>query len=316
MPPTSRATARAMSEPLFFVADAKFAGARVDVMLAEVAGITRSAAQKAIAEERLVDGAGNAVAKSLKVEAGQSFSYLPAEVEPTELQPLDVDIEIVYEDEDIAVINKPRGMVVHPAAGHAQDTLVNVLMARLSSLSGINGELRPGIVHRIDKDTSGLLVVAKNDFAHQSLAAQIKEHSARRTYETVVRGRLCDDEGTVDAPIGRSRRDRKKMAVVSDGRDAVTHWQVIARYAGWTHVRCVLETGRTHQIRVHMAHIGHPVAGDPLYGGRDELSVGGQCLHARELELTHPRTGERMVFTTELPDYFKKVLTKLENRVE
>ncbi len=305
-----------MSEPLFFVADAKFAGARVDVMLAEVAGITRSAAQKAIAEERLVDGAGNAVAKSLKVEAGQSFSYLPAEVEPTELQPLDVDIEIVYEDEDIAVVNKPRGMVVHPAAGHAQDTLVNVLMARLSSLSGINGELRPGIVHRIDKDTSGLLVVAKNDFAHQSLAAQIKEHSARRTYETVVRGRLRDDEGTVDAPIGRSRRDRKKMAVTSDGRDAVTHWQVIARYAGWTHVRCVLETGRTHQIRVHMAHIGHPVAGDPLYGGRDELSVGGQCLHARELELTHPRTGERMVFTTELPDYFKKVLTKLENRVE
>ena len=306
----------AMSEPLFFVADAKFAGARVDVMLAEVAGITRSAAQKAIAEERLVDGAGGAVAKSLKVEAGQSFSYLPAEVEPTELQPLDVDIEIVYEDEDIAVVNKPRGMVVHPAAGHAQDTLVNVLMARLSSLSGINGELRPGIVHRIDKDTSGLLVVAKNDFAHQSLAAQIKEHSARRTYETVVRGRLRDDEGTVDAPIGRSRRDRKKMAVVSDGRDAVTHWQVITRYAGWTHVRCVLETGRTHQIRVHMAHIGHPVAGDPLYGGRDELSVGGQCLHARELELTHPRTGERMVFTTELPDYFKKVLTKLENRVE
>lgn len=305
-----------MSEPLFFVADAKFAGARVDVMLAEVAGITRSAAQKAIAEERLVDGAGGAVAKSLKVEAGQSFSYLPAEVEPTELQPLDVDIEIVYEDEDIAVVNKPRGMVVHPAAGHAQDTLVNVLMARLSSLSGINGELRPGIVHRIDKDTSGLLVVAKNDFAHQSLAAQIKEHSARRTYETVVRGRLRDDEGTVDAPIGRSRRDRKKMAVVSDGRDAVTHWQVITRYAGWTHVRCVLETGRTHQIRVHMAHIGHPVAGDPLYGGRDELSVGGQCLHARELELTHPRTGERMVFTTELPDYFKKVLTKLENRVE
>lgn len=305
-----------MSEPLFFVADAKFAGARVDVMLAEVAGITRSAAQKAIAEGRLLDGAGNAVAKSLKVEAGQSFSYLPAEVEPTELQPLDIDIEIVYEDEDIAVINKPRGMVVHPAAGHAQDTLVNVLMARLSSLSGINGELRPGIVHRIDKDTSGLLVVAKNDFAHQSLAAQIKEHSARRTYETVVRGRLREDEGTVDAPIGRSRRDRKKMAVVSDGRDAVTHWQVIARYAGWTHVRCVLETGRTHQIRVHMAHIGHPVAGDPLYGGRDELSVGGQCLHARELELDHPRTGERMVFTTELPDYFKKVLTKLENRVE
>lgn len=305
-----------MSEALFFVADAKFSGARVDVMLAEVAGITRSAAQKAIAEERLVDGAGNPVAKSLKVEAGQSFSYIPAEVEPVELQPLDVDIEIVYEDEDIAVVNKPRGMVVHPAAGHAQDTLVNVLMARLSSLSGINGELRPGIVHRIDKDTSGLLVVAKNDFAHQSLAAQIKEHSARRTYETVVRGRLRDDEGTVDAPIGRSRRDRKKMAVVSDGRDAVTHWQVIARYAGWTHVRCVLETGRTHQIRVHMAHIGHPVAGDPLYGGRDELSVGGQCLHAKELELVHPRTGERMVFDTELPDYFKKVLTKLENRVE
>lgn len=305
-----------MSEPLFFTADAKFSGARVDVMLAEVAGITRSAAQKAIAEERLLDGAGNPVAKSLKVEAGQYFSYTPAEVEPTELQPLDIDIEIVYEDEDIAVINKPRGMVVHPAAGHAQDTLVNVLMARLSSLSGINGELRPGIVHRIDKDTSGLLVVAKNDFAHQSLAAQIKEHSARRTYETVVRGRLREDEGTVDAPIGRSRRDRKKQAVTADGRDAVTHWQVIRRYVGWTHVRCVLETGRTHQIRVHMAHIGHPVAGDPLYGGRDELSVGGQCLHARELELTHPRTGERMTFTTELPDYFKKVLTKLENRVE
>lgn len=293
------------------------AGARLDAFLAEATGLTRSAAQKAVEEGRVTDEKGNFPKKNLKVSAGERFYYMPPELKEVELTPLELELDIVYEDGDLAVINKPRGIVVHPSAGHENDTLVNALMAHMGdSLSGINGELRPGIVHRIDKDTSGLLVVAKNDMAHLSLAEQIKEHSARRTYEAVVRGGFSADSGTVDAPIARDPRERKRMAVVRGGRDAVTHWAVINRFGQWTHIRCILETGRTHQIRVHMAHIGHPVAGDPLYGGKDELNVGGQCLHARELEFTHPRTGERMHFSTELPDYFKKVLTKLENHVK
>ncbi len=299
------------------IASPEHAGQRLDAFVAEAAGLTRSAAQKAIAEGRVLLAGGETPKKNLRVEAGDEFVLVDRELVDPGLRPLELELDIVYEDADLAVINKPRGLVVHPSAGHEDDTLVNALVARLGdSLSGINGELRPGIVHRIDKDTSGLLVVAKNDLAHLSLAEQIKLHTARRTYEAVVRGGFSSDSGTIDAPIARHPRERKRMAVVAGGRDAVTHWSVIERYGSWTHLRCVLETGRTHQIRVHMAHIGHPVAGDPLYGGADELNVGGQCLHARELEFEHPRTGERLHFSTELPEYFKKVLTKLEKRVK
>lgn len=295
---------------------AEAAGARADAFLAEMLDMTRSAVQKLCDEGRVLCGA-ETVKKNRRTAAGEEYTVEIPEPAALELKPLDMPLDVVYEDGDIIVINKPRGLVVHPAAGHEDDTLVNALMAHCGdSLSGINGELRPGIVHRIDKDTSGLLVVAKNDLAHLSLAAQIKEHSARRTYEAVVRGGFREDSGRIDAPIGRDPRDRKRMAVTDrNSRPAATNWSVIARYPGWTHIRCVLETGRTHQIRVHMAHIGRAVAGDPLYGGKDELGVGGQCLHAAALELTHPRTGERMLFTAPLPEYFQKVLTKLEKRL-
>ena len=292
-------------------------GERLDALLSDLLGLTRSAVQKLCDEGRVTLGdSGVSLKKNRKAAPGERYDVEIPAPEPTELIPVEMPLDIVYEDGDIIVLNKPRGLVVHPAAGHANDTLVNALMAHCGdSLSGINGELRPGIVHRIDKDTSGLLVAAKNDLAHLSLAEQIAAHTARRTYEAVVRGGFKEDEGTVDAPIGRDPKDRKKMAVTPKGRPAVTHWTVLARYPGLTHIRCVLETGRTHQIRVHMAHIGHPVAGDPLYGGKDELGVGGQCLHAAALELTHPRTGERMTFTAPLPEYFAEVLSKLQKRL-
>ena len=291
-------------------------GARLDAFLAEGLGLTRSAVQK-LCDEGRVTLDGLPLKKNRKTGPGERYTVDIPEAAPTGLIPVALPLDVVYEDGDIIVINKPRGLVVHPAAGHENDTLVNALMAHCGdSLSGINGELRPGIVHRIDKDTSGLLVVAKNDAAHLSLAEQIGAHTARRTYGAVVRGGFKEDAGRVDAPIGRDPKDRKKMAVTpKNSRPAVTHWEVICRYPGWTHIRCVLETGRTHQIRVHMASIGHPVAGDPLYGGKDELGVGGQCLHAAALELTHPRTGERMTFTAPLPEYFIQVLTKLKKRL-
>ena len=224
-------------------------------------------------------------------------------------------MEIEYEDNDLLVVNKPKGMVVHPAAGNYDGTLVNALLYHCGeSLSGINGVMRPGIVHRIDKDTSGLLIVAKNDFAHYSLAEQIKEHSFTREYEAIVFGNLKDDEGTVNAPIGRSQYDRKKMCVTEkNSKHAVTHYKVIARYKGYTHIKCILETGRTHQIRVHMAYLGHPVSGDLVYGVKNEkVDFTGQCLHARKIGFIHPRTNEYLEFTSELPDYFKKYLEKLE----
>ena len=211
-------------------------------------------------------------------------------------------------------MNKPKGLVVHPAPGHADGTLVNALLAHCgNSLSGIGGEKRPGIVHRIDKDTSGLIIAAKNDFAHAALAAQLKDHSLARTYVCIVCGNIKDDSGTIDAPIGRHPADRKKMAVTQKGsRSAVTHWEVIARYRGYTHIRCRLETGRTHQIRVHMAHIGHPLLGDALYGAPSpDKGLSGQCLHARELKFIHPRTGEHVVVSTDLPEYFTSVLHRL-----
>jgi len=233
--------------------------------------------------------------------------------EPTEVCPQDIPLDVVYEDDDVIVVNKPKGLVVHPAPGHPDGTLVNALLHHCgSSLSGIGGVLRPGIVHRIDRDTSGLIIAAKNDFAHQKLAAQLLDHTLARTYECIVAGNLKEGSGTVDAPIGRCPADRKKQAVVPDGRRAVTHWEVVARYPGFTHVRCRLETGRTHQIRVHMAYLGHPILGDTVYGAKKPVpGLQGQCLHAVGLRFIHPRTGKPVELSCPLPEEFCRQLHRL-----
>ena len=257
---------------------------------------------------------GKAGSKSLRMQPGWQVEGTLPRPEMAEILPQEIPLDIVYEDDDLLVVNKPKDMVVHPAPGNPDGTLVNALLAHCGdSLSGINGVIRPGIVHRIDKDTSGLLIVAKNDVAHQKLAAQIQAHSFTREYEAVVYGNVKQDEGTVDAPIGRHPIDRKRMAVTEKAsRNAVTHYRVLARYRGFTHVRLRLETGRTHQIRVHMAYLGHPVAGDPVYGPKKVItSLGGQCLHARTIGFIHPRTGEYLEFTSDLPDYFTKFLKSL-----
>ncbi len=290
-------------------------GERLDAFLARCAeGLTRSAAQKLI-EEGQVTLNGRPAKKNDKLKPGDEVHYsIPAPRE-VNIEARDIPLQIVYEDEDVVVINKPKGLVVHPAAGHQDDTLVNgLLYAMGDSLSGINGELRPGIVHRIDKDTSGLLAVAKNDLAHTVLASQLKDHSMARTYEAIVCGSFRDSSGTVDAPIGRHPTDRKKMCVTArNSKEAVTHWEVVKRYRGYTHIRCKLETGRTHQIRVHMAHIGHPILGDTVYGHKSkELGQDSQCLHAGALCFAHPRDGRPIVVCAELPDYFKQVIEKLE----
>ena len=288
-------------------------GRRLDVFLAEQAGMTRSAVQRLL-EQGLVTCGGRPVKKNAKTTAGAAYRLTLPEVQPVALVAQDIPLDVVYEDADVLVINKPKGMVVHPAAGHADGTLVNALLHYCGdSLSGINGEKRPGIVHRIDRDTTGLLVVAKNDFAHQALSEQLKDHTLRRTYECIVRGGFSEDSGTVDAPIGRHPVDRKKMAVTEkNSRPAVTHWEVIARYGQYTHLRCRLETGRTHQIRVHMAYIRHPIAGDPVYGiGKPELGLTSQCLHARELTFLHPRTGKAVTVCCPLPEEFEHALKLL-----
>ena len=299
-------------EPILFFADT--AGERIDALLPlRVPALTRSAAQR-LTETGAVLVNGQTVRKNYKVAAGDRVEVTLPEPEPTELIPQDVPLDVVFEDGDVIAVNKPRGMVVHPAPGHPDGTLVNALLWHCGdSLSGIGGERRPGIVHRIDMDTSGLIVAAKNDAAHLSLSAQLSDHSMFRVYEAVVCGNLRADQGTVNAPIGRHPTDRKRMAITRQGgREAVTHWEVLARYDGFTHVRCRLETGRTHQIRVHMDSIGHPIAGDLVYGRkRPERGLAGQCLHARELEFTHPRSGERIHLTTPLPDYFTDFLGKL-----
>ncbi|MBR5381905.1 MAG: RluA family pseudouridine synthase [Oscillospiraceae bacterium] len=293
---------------------ADIGGARLDVFLSEsLPELTRSAAQK-LTEAGRVTKNGAPVKKNYRVEAGDTFTVALPEPEPAEVGAQDIPLDVVYEDGDVIVVNKARGMVVHPAPGHADSTLVNALMSHCGdSLSGIGGVIRPGIVHRIDKDTSGLLIAAKNDFAHLSLAAQLKDHSLAREYEAVVCGRIKDDAGTVDAPLGRHPTDRKRQCVTDkNGRPAVTHYEVITRYNGYTHIRCRLETGRTHQIRVHMAYICHPLLGDLVYGRRKpEKGLSGQCLHARRLVFTHPRTGERMELSCPLPDYFTDVLARL-----
>ncbi len=310
-----------------FTSDSFDAGKRIDAFVAERTELTRSAAARLIEEGSILVG-GRAVAKNYKLRGGEVVSVTLPEPDISEALPEDIPLDVVYEDSDIIVINKPKGMVVHPAPGNPEGTLVNALLYHCrDSLSGIGGVVRPGIVHRIDKDTGGLLVVAKNDAAHAFLAEEIKEHKVSRIYYAIAQGNFREDSGTVDAPIGRHPVDRKKMAVIrsdtAKSRHAVTHWQVVERFCGFTLVRCELETGRTHQIRVHMASIGHPLLGDAVYGGgstafekKHKSLVSGQCLFAKELHLTHPRTREFLTLRADLPEYFERLLAILrtENR--
>ena len=290
------------------------AGERLDAFLARLLpDMSRSGAQKLL-EEGCVLCNGKKGRKNDRLSPGDRIDVELPQPKTLDVVPTQMDLDIVYEDDDLLVINKPKGLVVHPAAGHQEDTLVNgLLYAMGDSLSGINGVLRPGIVHRIDKDTSGLLAIAKNDLAHTVLASQLKDHTMARTYEAIVVGSPKEDSGTVDAPIGRHPTDRKKMCIAArGGKDAVTHWEVVARYRGYTHVRCRLETGRTHQIRVHMASIGHPILGDTVYGRKKpELGQDSQCLHAGVLCFCHPRDGHMVIVSAELPEYFTAVLKKL-----
>ncbi len=291
------------------------AGMRLDSFLArEVPELTRSAAQRLIEDKRItVDG--KPAAKSIKLSGGELVAVELPEPEPVEAAPQNIPLDVVYEDRDVIVVNKPAGMVVHPAPGHPNGTLVNALLFHCGgSLSGVGGALRPGIVHRIDRDTSGLIIAAKNDAAHQALAAQLQDHSLARTYEAIITGGLREDAGTVDAPIGRHFSDRKKMAVTDRGRPAVTRWEVLERLSGFTYVQCRLETGRTHQIRVHMAYLGHPILGDTVYGAKKPVpGLTGQCLQAVGLRFVHPRTGEPVELSCPLDEEFQKTLQKLRS---
>ncbi len=300
-------------EPILLRASEESKNQRLDAFLASsLDGLTRSQATRLI-ESGEVAVNGRAVGKSYKLAGGEDIAVTLPEPEPVEAVPQDIPLDVVYEDADVIVVNKPSGMVVHPAPGHPDGTLVNALLYHCAgTLSGIGGALRPGIVHRIDRDTSGLIIAAKNDAAHQYLSAQLADHTLARTYECIVVGALREDRGTVDAPIARHPTDRKRMAVVAGGREAVTHWEVIARYPGYTHVRCRLETGRTHQIRVHMAYIGHPILGDTVYGAKKEVpGLTGQCLHAVGLRFLHPRTHEVVELSCPLPDEFTRMLQKI-----
>lgn len=302
-----------MSEKVVLTASAEDSGSRIDKYISDnIAELTRSAVQGLI-EKGMVTSGGKAVSKNMKLKGGEEIIVDIPEPEPMDAVAEDIPLDIVYEDNDLLVVNKPKGMVVHPAHGNYSGTLVNALLHHCGdSLSGINGVIRPGIVHRIDKNTSGLLIVAKNDASHLKLAEQIKEHSFTREYEAVACGYFKDTEGTVDAPIGRHKTDRKKMCVTTENsRNAVTHYSVIKQYGGYAHVRLRLETGRTHQIRVHLSYIGHPVLGDDVYG-KPYKGLEGQCLHARKIGFIHPTTGEYMEFQSGLPDYFTAVLRKLE----
>ncbi len=299
-----------------FTVTEEIRGERIDTAVSDnFPDLTRSAVQKLIADENVLVN-GTPVAKNYKVRTGDVIEVVIPEPTVMSAEPQNIPIDVLFEDDDLLVVNKPKGMVVHPAPGNPDGTLVNALMYHCAgSLSGINGVIRPGIVHRIDKDTSGLLIVAKNDFAHADLAAQIKEHSFTREYRAVVHGNLKDDTGTISAPIGRNPKDRKKMAVTDkNSREATTHYEVIDRFGGYTYVKCRLETGRTHQIRVHMAYIGHPVAGDLVYGPKNTpTELRGQCLHAGLIGFIHPRSGEYLELEAPIPEYFEKFLRKLEN---
>lgn len=302
-----------MSEIKSFIVSAEEDGERIDKLLSsKLENFSRSNAARLIESgEVLLDA--ESCDKKTKVKLGQEITVQIPEPSPTEIIPQNLPLDIVYEDDDLLVVNKAKGMVVHPAPGHYDGTLVNALMFHCKgSLSGINGEIRPGILHRIDKDTSGLLVVAKNDRSHIFLAEQIKEHSFKREYEAVIQGHLKSASGTISAPIGRSKANRLKMAVTTENsKQAVTHYSVIEEFGGYTHLRLRLETGRTHQIRVHMCYIGHPVAGDALYGAKSVPAFEGQCLHAKTLGFIHPASNEYMEFTSELPEYFENFLRKL-----
>lgn len=293
-------------------------GARIDAWLAaHVEGLTRSAAAKLL-ESGGVAVNGASAAKNYRLTGGETVEVTRPEADEIAVEPQDIPLDVVYEDQDVIVVNKPVGLVVHPAPGHPDGTLVNALLHHCGdSLSGIGGERRPGIVHRIDKDTSGLIIAAKNDFAHQFLSAQLSDHTLGREYEAVVHGGFRDDAGTVDAPIGRHPVDRKRMAVTpKNSKPAVTHYEVIARYRGYTRILCRLETGRTHQIRVHMASIGHPLLGDGVYGAPcPEKGLEGQCLHARRLKFIHPRTGQLVRLEAPLPEYFTQVISRLGNEI-
>ncbi|EGF15603.1 RluA family pseudouridine synthase [Streptococcus sanguinis] len=290
--------------------ESSVAGQRLDKAVAELTDLSRS-----LANEQIKDGLilvnGQAKKAKYAVKEGDVISYELPESEVVEYVAEDIPLEIVYQDEDVAVVNKPQGMVVHPSAGHTSGTLVNALMYHIKDLSGINGVLRPGIVHRIDKDTSGLLMIAKNDQAHVALADELKDKKSLRKYWAIVHGNLPNDRGVIEAPIGRSEKDRKKQAVTAKGKPALTRFQVLERFGDFSLVELQLETGRTHQIRVHMAYIGHPVAGDEVYGPRKTLKGHGQFLHARTLGFTHPRTGEVLEFTAEAPVIFQETLEKL-----
>ena len=291
-------------------------GERLDAAAARLfPELSRSAVQRLLEEGAILLN-GKPARKNTKTAAGDVLRAELPEVRETPLLAQEIPLDVRYEDADVIVVNKPKGMVVHPAPGHADGTLVNALLHHCGdTLSGIGGEKRPGIVHRIDKETSGLLIAAKNDAAHAFLSAQLKDHTLSRTYRCIVVGGMKQDSGTVDAPIGRHPTDRKKMAVVPGGREAVTHWRVLERFSGYTLVECRLETGRTHQIRVHMAYLQHPVLGDAVYGRKKpELGLDSQCLHAMELRFVHPRTRETVCVSCELPDYFRQVLEKLRGR--
>lgn len=292
---------------------AELSGIRIDKFIAENNGdLTRSAVQGLIEQNKILVN-GQTVSKNYKLKSGDCITVELPEPQPMDAVPENIPLDIVYEDDDLLVVNKPKGMVVHPAHGNYTGTLVNALLYHCGdSLSGINGVIRPGIVHRIDKNTSGLLIVAKNDKSHLHLAEQIKAHSFTREYEAVASGYFKETEGTINAPIGRHKTDRKKMCVTAENsRNAVTHYSVIKQYGGYAHVRLRLETGRTHQIRVHLAYIGHAVLGDDVYG-KPYKNIDGQCLHARRIGFIHPTTNEYMEFTSELPDYFVSVLNRLE----
>ena len=315
-----------MEESVVVTVTGEDVGKRIDALVADRTELTRSSVARLV-ESGDITVCGKEVAKNYKLRAGDVVEIELPEPVSDKAEPEDIPLDVVYEDDDIIVVNKPCGMVVHPAAGNPNGTLVNALLYRCKgSLSGVGGVVRPGIVHRIDKDTSGLLVAAKNDEVHNSLAAQLKTHAVSRVYYAIIIGNFPEDSGTVDAPIGRHPTDRKKMAVLKEGqgtaRHAVTHFTVLARYKGFSLVRCVLETGRTHQIRVHMAYRGHPLVGDSVYGGgktqfeaANKSLISGQCLHAKELTLTHPKTGKTMHFECELPEEMKKLIEKLEKTV-
>ena len=298
-------------EPVSFPLTVSEPGRADAVLAAALDGLTRSAAVRWLEEGRITQN-GRALKKNARLRPGDELLISPPQPEPIGLTPQDIPLDVAYEDADVIVVNKPVGMVVHPAPGHPDGTLVNALLYHCkNSLSGINGELRPGIVHRIDRDTSGLIIAAKNDRAHLALAAQLQNHSLFRLYHAVAVGAFKEDSGAVSAPIGRHPADRKRMAVTPGGREAVTHWQVLDTQNGYSHITCRLETGRTHQIRVHMAYIGHPLLGDVVYGNKKPVpGLAGQCLHAARLTFTHPATGERMTVEAPLPEWFNAILKR------